>query len=137
MNFFGSRTSYVTVGIIICSVLIYCCIVEVTSGAKKKHPEKYYQEIWCKNVGGEVEVVLNNRTRVDCLTDTHAIEFDFAKKWAESLGQSLYYSVKTGKDPGIVLILEKNSDIKFVNRVIEVINKFNLPIVVWTVGGEY
>jgi len=68
---------------------------------------KPYQEKWCTEHGGQVEVVLPDRTRCDCLTETHAIEFDFGKKWAEAIGQALYYAIQTGKKPGIVLILEK------------------------------
>ena len=45
-------------------------------------------------------------TRVDCLTDTHAVEFDFANKWHESIGQALHYSVMTGKRAKVVLILD-------------------------------
>jgi len=52
---------------------------------------------------GEIEYVLADKTRVDCLTDTHAIEYDWGKKWAESLGQALFYSAMTGKKAGIVL----------------------------------
>jgi len=29
-----------------------------------------------------------------------AIEIDFAEKWAESIGQSLYYSIQTGRRTG-------------------------------------
>ena len=32
-------------------------------------------------------------TRCDILTDTHAIEVDFADKWAEAIGQSLNYAM--------------------------------------------
>jgi hypothetical protein len=56
-------------------------------------------------------------TRVDCLSKDYAIEFDFAKKWAESIGQSLYYSKLTGKSPAIVLILTSPTDYKYVKRV--------------------
>ena len=45
--------------------------------AKREHPEKWYQERWCREQGGQIEVVLPDRTRCDCVTDTHAIEFDF------------------------------------------------------------
>ena len=46
--------------------------------AKHKHPEKWYQEQWCAQHGGVAEYVLPDKTRVDCLTATHAWEFDFA-----------------------------------------------------------
>jgi hypothetical protein len=45
--------------------------------AKREHPEKWYQEEWCEAYEGQVEVVLPDGTRCDCVTDTHAIEFDF------------------------------------------------------------
>ena len=47
----------------------------------------------------------------------YAIEFDFAKKWAESIGQSLYYSKMTGKSPAVVLILTSPNDYHYVKRV--------------------
>jgi hypothetical protein len=69
-----------------------------------------YQERWCREQGGQIEVVLSDRTCCDCVTDTHAIEFDFGIKWAEAIGQSAYYSLQAEKRAGIVLILEKIKD---------------------------
>ena len=64
--------------------------------------EKDYQKVW----------------RVDCVTNTHAIEFDFAPKWAESIGQALYYGEVLKKKPGIVLIVENpEKSEKYINRV--------------------
>jgi hypothetical protein len=79
--------------------------------AKREHPERWYQEQWCEAHKGQVEVVLPDGTRCDCLTETHAIEFDFGSNWAEAIGQSAHYSLQTKKKPGVVLILE----IKLVN----------------------
>jgi len=53
--------------------------------AKREHPEKWYQEQWCREQGGQTEVVLPDRTRCDCVTDTHAIEFDFGSQSAEAI----------------------------------------------------
>ena len=80
------------------------------------------------------EVVLEDNTRCDCLTEKHAIEFDFGKKWAESIGQSLHYSIKTGKTAGIVVILEKPGDYKYWIRLNAVIDHFRLPIDTWKTG---
>jgi len=55
-------------------------------------------EPWAR--GGAVEHRLHDGTRVDILTATHAIEADWSHKWAEAVGQSLYYSLITGKKPG-------------------------------------
>jgi hypothetical protein len=50
------------------------------------------------------EYRLPDAARVDLLTDTEAIEVDYAKKWAEAVGQSLYYGLATGKKPAIILL---------------------------------
>ena len=102
--------------------------------ARHLHFEKYYQERWCKAHGGKMEVVLPDRTRCDCITSTHAIEFDFGSKWAEAIGQALYYSIQTGKKPGIVLILEKKSDSKYWERLNSVIEHYHLPVDTWKLG---
>lgn len=88
-----------------------------TQEMKPNMVESYYQNEWCKPEFGQKEVILWDRTRIDCLTKDYAIEFDFAKKWAESIGQSLYYAKMTGKKPAVVLILTKADDIKYVKRV--------------------
>ncbi len=99
------------------------------------HKEKYYQEKWCSEHHGQTEVVLSDKTRADCITETHAIEFDFGKKWAESLGQALYYSLQTGKKAGIVLILESPKDRKYFIRLNSTIQHFNLPIDTWEMSN--
>lgn len=72
-------------------------IAPAISQAANKHHEKYYQDKWCAEHGGVTEYVLPDGARVDCLTDTHAVEFDWAKKWAEGYGQARYYAAITGK----------------------------------------
>jgi hypothetical protein len=103
--------------------------------AKNDHPEKWYQRTWCLEKKGQIEVVLPDKTRCDCLTDAHAVEFDFAKKWAEAIGQSLYYSLQTGKRAGVVLIMENpKRDYKYWLRLNSTIEHFKLPIDTWTIG---
>lgn len=76
--------------------------------------EKDYVNKYCT---GKTEYVLPDKTRIDCLTQDYAIEFDYAKKWAESVGQSLYYAKQTGKKPAVALILKKESDKKYIDRI--------------------
>jgi len=82
---------------------------------------------------GEIEYVLADKTRVDCLTDTHAIEYDWGKKWAESLGQALFYSAMTGKKAGIVLIVNPKSKERFLKRLNKAISDNNLDVDVWNI----
>jgi hypothetical protein len=103
--------------------------------AKREHPEKWYQKKWCEAHNGQVEVVLPDGTRCDCVTDTHAIEFDFGNNWAESIGQGLHYSAISKKKAGIVLILETMKDGKYWIRLNTTIEHFNLPIDTWNVGN--
>ena len=115
--------------------LIFCIVLMSTNAqAKRLHQEKRYQNQWCRDNGWETEVVLPDRTRCDCLTDTHAIEFEFGNKWAEAIGQALYYSIQTGKRAGVVLILEKQKDYKYWIRLNTIIEHYHLLIDTWKVG---
>ena len=102
--------------------------------AKRERPERWYQEKWCEVHKGQVEVVLPDGTRCDCVTETHAVEFDFGDHWSEAVGQSTYYAMQTGKKAGIVLILETLKDRKYWIRLNTTIEHFNLSIDIWTVG---
>ena len=82
-----------------------------------KQVESYYVDQWCTSDFGRKEAILWDLTRVDCLAKDYAIEFDFAKKWAESIGQALYYAKMTGKSPAVVLILTSPIDYRYVKRV--------------------
>jgi len=99
-------------------------------------PERFYQAAWCKEHKGQIEVVLSDRTRCDCLTTTHAVEVDFGYKWAEAIGQSLNYSRLTGKRAGILLIIEEEKDGKYWIKLNEIIKAYWLPIDLFWVGGH-
>ena len=88
-----------------------------TQKMKPNQVEMYYENEWCTPDFGRKEVILWDMTRVDCMTKDYAIEFDFAKKWAESIGQALYYSKLTGKVPAVVLILTSPTDYRYVKRI--------------------
>lgn len=101
----------------------------VTSAwGQRLHKEKEYQEYWCAQMGGQLEFVLDDSTRVDCLTDEYAVEVDFADKWAEAVGQSLYYAHKTGRRPGILLIIETPKQKRYLPRLQALADKYNISI---------
>jgi hypothetical protein len=104
--------------------------------ARHEHPEKHYQKLWCDRQGGVLEVVMPSGSRCDCLTDSHAVEFDFAPKWAESVGQALNYAAQTGRKAGVVLIVEKPGDRRFVRQIL-IVKKYNgLELDVWLVDAD-
>ena len=115
--------------------ILLCLLMATAAHAKNKHPERWYQAQACPIIGGEMEVVLDDRTRIDCLTDEYAIEFDFGPKWAEALGQSLFYASKTGKRAGVILILEKPGDLRYKARIESAIEYHGLEVDVWVFEG--
>ncbi len=95
--------------------------------AKRLNPEKYYQGIICDKIGGQVEVRQFDETRVDCLTEDYAIEFDFASKWGECVGQALYYSIIQKKAPMCALIIEdKAKDEKYMDRLLHIARNYGI-----------
>lgn len=95
--------------------------------------ERDYQKAWCDAHGGKMEVTMPDNTRADCVTATHAIEFDFAPKWAEAIGQSLHYAALTGKQAGVVLIMAPGDE-KFRSRFLTTTASFCLRIDLWEVS---
>ena len=119
-----------------CLILLLSASISTSaSAATHMYLEKDYQNVWCSLNNGVSEYMLPDKTRVDCVTKDYAIEFDFANKWAEAIGQALYYSVCLGKSAGVVLILEKpTKDNKYLNRLLSVAKLYN--ITVWSVTPE-
>ena len=95
--------------------------------AEGGHPERWYQRQWCEARGGQTEFVLADKTRVDCLTGSHAVEVDRANKWPEAIGQSLHYAMHTGKKAGILLIVGPDEQLHL-ERLNAVIRHYGLPI---------
>ncbi|PIQ96232.1 MAG: hypothetical protein COV67_10640 [Nitrospinae bacterium CG11_big_fil_rev_8_21_14_0_20_56_8] len=120
------------------SILAFALIVlsPSNSESRKSHPEKDYQEKWCRENGGIREIVQKDRTRVDCLTAQYAVEVDFGPKWAEAVGQALHYAEQTGKRAGIVLILEKKNDWKYWVRLKRLIRHHRLDIQLWSISPK-
>lgn len=111
--------------------IVFSLYVFAQTPKNHKYFEKDYQRVWCNANCGSMEVILPDKARVDCVTKTHAIEFDFAPKWAESIGQALYYGRVLHKTPGIVLIIENaEKDQKYVNRVKAVAEIYGITL--WT-----
>ena len=105
-----------------------------TTIASATQKETWYQQVWCEGKGGIVEKKLDDGRRVDCITKTHAIEMDFAKKWLEAIGQSLDYAMLTGKKAGIVLIVKKPWEMHHWERLQQVVEHYQLPITLWKLG---
>ena len=108
--------------------LVTFLLMSTGLGAARLNPEAHYQEIAAKKYNGQTEVTMPDGTRCDIVTETHAIEVDFADKWAEAIGQSLNYSFQLNKKAGILLILEESDDERHLIRVECIIKHFKLTI---------
>lgn len=97
-------------------------IFSFTIQAKAKKKESYYQNIHCDNLGGKAEYKLEDKTRIDCLTNAKAIEHDFAPKWAECAGQAIYYAQRMNLKPVCALIGTEKQFKRYIPRI-ETINK--------------
>ena len=109
-------------------LLIILFILSFSAYAIEK--EEFYSNKFCEELSGQSQFKLKDLSRVDCLTETHAFEVDWADgmKVYEAIGQSLYYASQTDKKPGILLLIRKDNSKKHIRKVQEVISAFNLPI---------
>jgi len=119
-----------------CILIVAVSVLTALTGCFSDRPlhEKDYQRFWCKKHKGELEFRLNDGARVDCLTAEYAVEVEYAQKWAEAIGQSLFYAKSTGRKPGILLILGDKGDERFARRLRTV--TVEEKIKVWTIRPQ-
>jgi len=94
------------------------------------------ETVWSRwiaeQMGGIAEYVLPDRTRVDILTDTLAIEVDWVKKWPEAIGQSVFYGIITERQPAVLLLLRgKSTESKYLERARLATDKLRIPVFTW------
>lgn len=127
--------------IIIKSLLFLVCLITYSApalAAKRLYSEATYQKAWCEKRGGITEYVLSDKARVDCLTPTLAVEFDFANKWAECIGQALYYGRQTNRQAACVLIMERGEkDLKYLKRLRRAAYKKGVNLRTFTMKPEH
>lgn len=106
--------------------------------AKRLYSEATYQRAWCEKRGGIMEYKLNDKTRVDCLLPDMAVEFDFANKWAECIGQAIYYGRMTNRQAVCVLIMENGEkDLKYLKRLRHAAYRKGVNIRTFTMKPEH
>lgn len=57
-----------------------------------------------KNGKLQVDVVMPDGTRCDLVSDTYAIEVDYAPKWPQSIGQATLYSIWTRRTAAVLIL---------------------------------
>jgi hypothetical protein len=115
------------------AILTLFCASCLTAQASHLHLEKEYQSKWSKDHNGTMEYVLDDCSRVDVLLPDYVVEFDFAPKVYESIGQAFYYASKTGRKPAVVLIIENpEKEQKYLNKLKSVSEKYGLKYWIMT-----
>jgi hypothetical protein len=112
---------------------IFCTVVAASAYAMS---EAEYQKEWCAKHNGEIDYKTQDKTTVDCLTDTYSVELDYAEKWVQAMRKSSDHSLRTGKAPGVVLILQNSADEKHLFKLRKIVEKRRLGIKIWTVGRD-
>ena len=104
--------------------------------AKKNEP--YYSEKFCVDLfSGTSEYKIKEGGKIiasiDCSTTTKAMEFGWGDSDVfDNIGQSLFYSAKTGKSPTIVLLvreeMKENAIRRSIKKIEDINNAFGLSI---------
>jgi hypothetical protein len=113
------------------SLILFLLITIFCYSQEVKRLEKDYQKVFAEYIHGQTEYVLEDRARVDIITEQYAIEVDYAHKWAESIGQSLYYGMMTNRFSGVLLIITEYDGV-YINRLVVVAKIHNIKI--WTIN---
>jgi len=114
---------------LLCAVLVLC---QQLQGGEVEECQRL-----APKYNAKVEVVQWDHTRVDLLNDTYAIEADWSYKWAEAVGQSLYYAELTGKKPAIILLVkDKTKESKYIYRCQTLCVKYNIKLFIEEVEDE-
>ncbi len=91
--------------------------------------ENYYSSQLARRVGGKTEVRLFDGSRIDVLGPKYAWEVEWAPKWKEAIGQSLYYSAVSERPPAILLLVrETKTDTVYILRCLVVCHKYNIHL---------
>jgi hypothetical protein len=114
------------------SIALYSIMLLLLSAPAWARSEKSYQNEYCAKWGGVVEVRLEDKTRVDCITDKYAIEFGFAGHF-EDLDQALHYARLTGKTPAVAWIIRSEKDQAYLDRLIADMKYWKLPVKVFLI----
>lgn len=96
--------------------------------------EAHYRDALC--AGMQTEVRLGSFGRADCVSETHAIEVEWADKFKEGVGQALTYSTSTTLIPGLILICRRSeaSCLGHSLAAQETFSAFGIEATVWECG---
>ena len=102
-----------------------------THSVLEKRNEAFFVERFAPKYNARVEVRLHEGVRVDLLSDTYAIEVDWARKYYEGFGQAMLYGILTDKKPAVLLLaVHGTSDETHVRRARMISKEYNIKLYV-------
>ena len=98
--------------------------------------EADYRDALC--AGMKMEVRLSPQSRADCVSDTHAIEVEWADKFKEGVGQALVYSTQSTLVPGLILVCRRDEASCLAASLTsqETFGAFGIRATVWECGAD-
>lgn len=114
--------------------LAFLASVGLFCGLAAAQSERDYQSWLCS--GRAQEAAAELRTRVDCVMgNSIAVEVDWSHKWAEGIGQALFYASSLDMRPGLILICQEGtSDASCLRHSLaarQTISSWTLPFILW------
>lgn len=122
--------------------ILLLLFVLLLSASTCPNREVHFKKVFSQYVNGKIDVPLNEyNNTVDIVSDTFAIDVEFAPRWARSIGHSLYAATKLNKKAGILLITHNNSHDKYshdkyINILMPIANKYNITVWVMNYGDS-
>ncbi|ERP98406.1 hypothetical protein Q669_19050 [Labrenzia sp. C1B10] len=133
----GCNLAYLLAVACVYTLGVTTALAESNRGTSNRS-EKEYQIVLCNEFNTSVQ--LPTRTEVDCVSEDLAIEVDFSEKWAEAVGQSLYYASELNLRPGIILICKeaKTSSPCLRHRYLaeQTLAHWQIPATIWFCGRD-
>jgi len=86
--------------------LLFICVVVFVAGFVRGETEREACERLAPKYEALTEWMLPDRSRVDLLSEKIAWEVDWAPKWAEGIGQAIYYAAWTERAGGLILLVK-------------------------------
>lgn len=102
--------------------------------------ENDYTQLLAKELGGQTEVSLHHaRGYVDILTKHYAIEVEFANKWKNAIGQSLWYAQNMNRKAGIILVIKPNQKRYYIQQIYSTLQHSGLSdkIKIWIYPDDF
>lgn len=101
----------IVVTYVFAAVLVTLPAYGQTNGPKYLN-EVAHSALIAETRGWDAEYQMPDGTRCDLVSPKEAIEVEWASKWKEAPAQAVLYSIWTGKEPAVILLVKSKNDDK-------------------------